>query len=98
MRAAFALRMFSGKNILNFGIPERLRTLRYAIFTGGRYPFRQSLRLCHLPQGDGNPLSHRYAMPAPPKGELFEVAVKLLIVLIAIFNNTAESTLTFEKK
>ena len=27
-----------------------------------------------------NPLSHRCAMPAPPKGELFEVAVKFLIV------------------
>ena len=37
MRAAFALRIFSGKNILNFGIPERLRTLRYAIFTGGAW-------------------------------------------------------------
>ena len=27
----------------------------------------------HLPQGDGNPLSHRCAMPAPPKGELFAI-------------------------
>ena len=65
--------MIQGKIIYNFGIPERLRTLRYSIFTGGvveengscracflrkqsrsgGYPFRQSLRLCHLPQGDG---------------------------------------------
>ena len=34
MRAAFALRINSGKNIYNFGIAERLRTLRYSIFTG----------------------------------------------------------------
>ena len=27
--------MFSGKIIFNFGIAERLRTLRYSIFTGG---------------------------------------------------------------
>ena len=30
-----ALAIFSGKNILNFGIAERLRTLRYPIFTEG---------------------------------------------------------------
>ena len=30
-----ALRINQGKNIYNFGIPERLRTLRYFIFTGG---------------------------------------------------------------
>ncbi len=35
MRSAFALRIFSGKIIYDFGIPERLRTLRYSIFTGG---------------------------------------------------------------
>ena len=35
MRSAFALRIFSGKIILNFGTPERLRTLRCSIFTGG---------------------------------------------------------------
>ena len=30
-----ALRINSGKNIYNFGIAERLRALRYSIFTGG---------------------------------------------------------------
>ena len=35
MRAAFALRIISGIIIYNFGIAERLRTLRYCIFTGG---------------------------------------------------------------
>ena len=35
MRSAFALRIFSGKIILYFGTPERLRTLRCSIFTGG---------------------------------------------------------------
>ena len=34
MRSAFALRIFSGKIIYKFGIPERLRTLRYSIFAG----------------------------------------------------------------
>ena len=37
-----ALGIFSGKIILNFGIAERLRTLRYPIFTGrGRDGKRQ---------------------------------------------------------
>ena len=31
----FALAIISGKFIFNFGIAERLRTLRYPIFTGG---------------------------------------------------------------
>ena len=35
MRAAFALRIISGIIIYNFGIAERLRTLRYPIFTRG---------------------------------------------------------------
>ena len=35
MAAACALAVFSGKIFYNFGIPERLRTLRYSIFTGG---------------------------------------------------------------
>ena len=35
MAAAGALAIFSGKIIYKFGIPERLRTLRYSIFTGG---------------------------------------------------------------
>ena len=35
MASACALAIFSGKIIINFGIPERLRTLRYSIFTDG---------------------------------------------------------------
>ena len=35
MASACALAMFSGKFIFNFGIAERLRTLRYPIFTRG---------------------------------------------------------------
>ena len=35
MRSAFALRIFSGKNILNFGLQESLRTFPQPIFTGG---------------------------------------------------------------
>ena len=47
MRAAFALRIVSGKNIYNFGAPERLRTLRCSIFTegaGGVKNFRLSVQ------------------------------------------------------
>ena len=35
MAAACALAIFSGKIIYKFEIPERLRTLRYSIFTEG---------------------------------------------------------------
>ena len=35
MASACALAIISGKSIFNFGIAERLRTLRYSIFTGG---------------------------------------------------------------
>ena len=46
MPAACALGMISGKYIFNFGIAERLRTLRYPIFTGGgRDEKRQFQRL-----------------------------------------------------
>ena len=34
MAAACALVIFSGKIIYKFGIPERLRTLRYSLFMG----------------------------------------------------------------
>ena len=35
MRAAFALRIISGKNIFNFGFQESLRTFLKPFFTGG---------------------------------------------------------------
>ena len=35
MRAAFALRMISGKNIYNFAILENLRIFQNCLFTGG---------------------------------------------------------------
>ena len=35
MAAACALAIFRGKIIFIFGVAERLRTLRYPIFTGG---------------------------------------------------------------
>ena len=46
-----ALRIFSGKNIFNFGIPERLRTLRYAIFTGGNTPSVKACGFATFPKG-----------------------------------------------
>ena len=45
MPAACALGMISGKIIFNFEIAERLRTLRYLIFTGGRKGKRHWQRL-----------------------------------------------------
>ena len=42
--------MFSGKIIFNFGIAERLRTLRYSIFTGGN-SLSQSLTALPAPSG-----------------------------------------------
>ena len=50
MASACALAIISGKIIFIFGIAERLRTLRYAIFTGRKLPqskpdgFASSLR------------------------------------------------------
>ena len=35
MRSAFALRIFSGKNIYNFAILENLRIFQNCLFTGG---------------------------------------------------------------
>ena len=46
MRAAFALRIFSGKMIFRFGTAERLRALRCPVFTGrGLHGKRQLPRL-----------------------------------------------------
>ena len=45
MPAACALGMISGKIIFYFEIAERLRTLRYLIFTGGYLRIRQRLPL-----------------------------------------------------
>ena len=44
----FALAIISGKFIFNFGIAERLRTLRYPIFTGGVVTENGSSRACFL--------------------------------------------------
>ena len=38
MRAAFALRINSGKNIFYFGVQKRLRAFLYPIFTGEELP------------------------------------------------------------
>ena len=35
MRSAFALRIFSGRTILNFGVQKRLRAFLNPFFTGG---------------------------------------------------------------
>ena len=79
MRSAFALRINSGKNIFNFGIAERLRTLRYSIFTGGVVKGNGICSACFLRKRGAagklllgasglNPLRHRYAMTPPPRG------------------------------
>ena len=48
MPAACALGMISGKYIFNFGIVERLRTLRYPIFTGGNVTENGRSSACFL--------------------------------------------------
>ena len=61
MRSAFALRIISGRIILNFGVQKRLRAFLNPIFTGGvvtensicSAAFCESvaLRACPLPLG-----------------------------------------------
>ena len=48
MPAACALGMISEKYIFNFGIAERLRTLRYPIFTGGNVTKNGRSSACFL--------------------------------------------------
>ena len=73
MAAACALAIFSGKIIYKFGIPERLRTLRYSIFTGGVVKANGICSACFLRKrrrcrGAGSP-SQSPAVTALPKGE-----------------------------
>ena len=51
MPAACALGIVRGKIIFNFGIAERLRTLRYPIFTGGVVTENGSSSACFLRKG-----------------------------------------------
>ena len=62
MRSAFALRIFSGKNIYNFAILENLRIFQNCLFTGGvvegngicsaAFCESAALRACPLPRGE----------------------------------------------
>ena len=73
MRAAFALRIISGKMIFKFGTTERLRALRCPVFTGrGLYGERKIIRQIHF-HGRGLhgkrqlphlPLAQRSVLPA----------------------------------
>ena len=53
MRSAFALRIFSGKNIYNFAILENLRIFQNCLFTGGvgTNSLSQSLTALTAPSG-----------------------------------------------
>ena len=63
--------MFSGKNILYFGVQKRLRAFLYPIFTGGvvkengscSAAFCESVVLQEIT--DSLPLIRRYAPPSP---------------------------------
>jgi hypothetical protein len=62
----FAIAIISGKFIFNFGIAERLRTLRYPIFTGGGVTENGSssacfLRKCGAAGTDKDPISEGVA-------------------------------------
>ena len=83
MRSAFALRIFSGKIIYKFGIPERLRTLRYSIFTGGAVEENGICSACFPAeaaalQGSGLALSVTCG-DSSPKGRAKSTAGNLLI-------------------
>ena len=77
MASACALAIFSGKIIFNRAMPERLRTLRHCIFTGGGVEENGSCRaaFCESAAQRGAPLpSSPTAMPPSPRGRLFAVA------------------------
>ena len=60
MRSAFALRIFSGKNIYNFAILENLRIFQNCLFTGGFGTNSLSQNLTVLPApSEGEPLAWR---------------------------------------
>ena len=63
MAAACALAIFSGKIIYKFGIPERLRTLRYSIFTGRETPSVA----CGDSSPKGTPFGNAAKLPATAK-------------------------------
>ena len=67
MRAAFALRIISGKNIYNFAILENLRIFQNCLFTGGVVT---ESSICRAAAGN-EPSQARIRSPALPKGELF---------------------------
>ena len=48
MRSAFALRIISGKFILNFGVQKRLRAFLNPIFTGGGVEGNGIFAICSL--------------------------------------------------
>ena len=83
MAAACALAIFSGKIIYKFGIPERLRTLRYSIFTGGAVEENGICSACFPAeaaalQGSGLALSVTCG-DSSPKGRAKSTAGNLLI-------------------
>ena len=65
MPSACALGIFSGRIILIFGIAERLRTLRYPIFTGGVVMANGIYSACFLRKrrrcGESSPTQHSKA-------------------------------------
>ena len=72
MRSAFALRIFSGRTILNFGVQKRLRAFLNPFFTGGVVEENGicSAAFCESAALRGSVLALSGATaPAPPKGE-----------------------------
>ena len=63
MAAACALAIFSGKIIYKFGIPERLRTLRYSLFMGKETPSVA----CGDSSPKGTPFGNAAKLPATAK-------------------------------
>ena len=74
-----ALRIISGKIILNFGTPERLRRLRCSIFTGGVVTKNGSCSaaFCESAALRSYPPSGSLRTPAPPRGRLMAMSETL---------------------
>ena len=75
MASACALAIISGRNLYNFGIAERLRALRYPIFTGGVVTVNCICSACFLRKRGAAvsvlalSVSSLRSLPPLPKGE-----------------------------
>ena len=84
MASAYALAIFSGMIILNFGVQESLRTFLNPIFTGGVVTANGSCRAAFCEsaarRGSSLALSASLRSAALPKGELDSLSQNLTVL------------------